>query len=298
MKKAISYLLYPFLLLATVAIFVATIHFNWDMVLVFAWMGGIRFVVLLTVEFLFPCKDEWKMTRQSFVRDLKWMAVGATIFGGFKLALGMLAIDLSKFNTGLIANTSIFTEVLATMLIYEFFQYWYHRLSHEGKGAFGKWLWRVHVAHHLPDKVYLLMHPVFHPINMIVTLVIIQGSLILLGARPESIFLFNALMGLHGLVSHFNVDIKAGPLNYIFIGTELHRYHHSANVDEAKNYGSLLSIWDIVFGTFHYEPNKTPERLGVSDVNAYPKSNELMKVLALPFKHNFSAKEMEEPKLI
>lgn len=142
------------------------------------------------------------------------------------------------------------------------------------------------------------MHPVFHPINMILTLAIIQGSLILLGARPESIFLFNALMGLHGLVSHFNVDIKAGPLNYIFIGTELHRYHHSANMGEAKNYGSLLSIWDIVFGTFHYEPNKTPGRLGVSDANAYSKSNELMKVLALPFKHNFSAKKMEEPDII
>lgn len=298
MRKAISYLLYPFLLFATVAIFVSTIHFGWDMVLVFAWMGGIRFLILLTVEFLFPCKEEWKMTRQSFVRDLKWMAVGATVFGVLKFGLVMLAIDLSKFNTGLISNTSIFTEVVVTALIYEFFQYWYHRLSHEGKGKFGEWLWRVHVAHHLPDKVYLLMHPVFHPINMILTLAIIQGSLIVLGARPESIFLFNALMGLHGLVSHFNVDIKAGPLNYIFIGTELHRYHHSANVDEAKNYGSLLSIWDIVFGTFHYEPNKTPERLGVSDVNAYPKSNELMKVLALPFKRNLSGKGVEKSKVI
>lgn len=148
MRKAISYFLYPFLLFATVVLFIATLHFDWNMVLVFAWMGGIRFVILLTVEFLFPCKQEWKMTRQSFVRDLKWMAVGAAVFGGFKLVLGMLAIDLSKLNTGLISNTSIFTEVLVTALAYEFFQYGYHRLSHEGKGKFGTWLWRVHVAHH------------------------------------------------------------------------------------------------------------------------------------------------------
>ncbi len=89
MKKTISYFLYPFLLFATVTLFTATIYFDWDMVLVFAWMGGIRFVILLTVEFLFPCKQEWKMTRQSFVRDLKWVAVGAGVFGGVKLALVM-----------------------------------------------------------------------------------------------------------------------------------------------------------------------------------------------------------------
>jgi len=283
MKKFITYFLYPILLFITIGLFVIALEYGWDLKIVFVWMAGFRFGILLLVEFLFPLKKEWKMTKKSFVRDLKWTVSGIFITGITKVGLPLLAIDLSASNDGILQNTSIFTGALITLLVYEFFQYWYHRVSHTGIGNF-KWLWKVHVTHHLPKQVYILMHPVVNPINVIVIQIIIQGTLILLGARSESIFLFNALMGLQGLVSHFNVEIKAGFLNYIFIGTELHRYHHSANMEEAKNYGSVITIWDIVFGTFYYKPNRIPEKLGVENEELYPKSTEIFKVLLLPFK--------------
>jgi len=112
----------------------------------------------------------------------------------------------------------------------------------------------------------------------------VQLPMVVLGARPETIFLFNALMGLQGLLSHYNVDIKAGPMNYLLVGTELHRYHHSADIHEAKNYGVLIPFWDLVFGTFEYHPNRLPKALGVQDPAHYPASTEVLKVLALPFK--------------
>ena len=284
MKKFITYWLYPILLFSTIGLFSATINYGWNLKIVFAWMVGFRCGILLLVEFLFNIKKEWKMTKTSFLRDLKWMASGIIMVGITKVGIPLLAIDLSAINTGYLANTSVFTGALITLLVYEFFQYWYHRVSHTGIGKF-KWLWKIHVTHHLPKQVYLLMHPVVNPINVIVIrVIIIQGSLILMGASSESIFMFNALMGLQGLISHFNVEIKAGFLNYIFIGTELHRYHHSADIKEAQNYGSVLSIWDIVFGTFYYKPNRVPERLGVENEELYPKSTEIFKVLALPFK--------------
>lgn len=91
-------------------------------------------------------------------------------------------------------------------------------------------------------------------------------------------------MGLQGLVSHFNVDIKAGPLNYLLVGAELHRFHHSANVAEAKNFGVLTPFWDLVFGTFRYEPKRLPQALGVADPRQYPSSTAIGKVLMLPFR--------------
>lgn len=283
MKKIITYCLYPVLLFSVIGLFILTLKYDWDLKTVFAWMAGFRFGILLLVEYLFPLKKEWKMTKKSFIRDLKWMASGIIIVGITKFGLPLLAIDLSTSNEGILQNTSIFTGALITLLVYEFFQYWYHRISHTGIGKF-KWLWKIHITHHLPKEVYLLMHPVLHPLNVIVVQVIIQGTLILLGARAESIFIFNALMGLQGLISHFNVEIKAGFLNYIFIGTELHRYHHSANMEEAQNYGSVISIWDIVFGTFYYKPNRIPKKIGVENEELYPKSTEIFKVLVLPFK--------------
>ncbi len=128
------------------------------------------------------------------------------------------------------------------------------------------------------------MHAVFNPINALITVIIIQTPLILLGISPEAALVATLLIDLQSLISHFNVNIKAGFLNYIFIGTETHRFHHSANIDEAKNFGNTLAIWDILFGTFYYKPNAQPEKLGIDRQKDYPQSTDLLKVISFPFK--------------
>lgn len=280
----VSYLFYPLLLLATLGLFATSLLHGWNLSTVFLGWGAARFAVLLTVEFLHPAKPEWRMNWPNFKRDLKYMAVNGAVAGLAKFGAGWLALDMSRFNTGIVTGSPAVVEFVVVLLVFEFFQYWYHRLSHEGQGRFNAWLWKMHVAHHLPDRVYLLMHPVGHPINLLVSLAIVQLPLVVLGARPETIFLFNALMGLQGLVSHFNVDIKAGPLNYLLVGTELHRYHHSADIHEAKNYGVLTPFWDLVFGTFSYHPERLPRALGVAQPQDYPASSDIGKVLSLPFR--------------
>jgi sterol desaturase/sphingolipid hydroxylase (fatty acid hydroxylase superfamily) len=280
----VSFAFYPLLLAATLTLFAAAVTRGWNLATVFAWMAGARFALLLAVEFLHPARPEWRMTWSSFWRDLKYMAVNGGTAAALKFGLGWLALDLSRFNTGLVTGMPAVVEFLAVLLTFEFFQYWFHRISHDARGPVGRWLWKLHVVHHLPDKVYLLMHPVAHPLNFIVSLVIVQLPLVTLGARPETLFLFNALMGLQGLVSHFNVDIKAGPLNYLLVGTELHRFHHSASLDEAKNFGVLTPFWDLVFGTFRYDPRRLPEALGVVDPSQYPPSTAIGKVLMLPLR--------------
>jgi sterol desaturase/sphingolipid hydroxylase (fatty acid hydroxylase superfamily) len=280
----VSFAFYPLLLAATLTLFAAAVTRGWNLATVFAWMAGGRFALLLAVEFLHPARPEWRMTWSSFWRDLKYMAVNGGTAAALKFGLGWLALDLSRFNTGLVTGMPAVVEFFAVLLTFEFFQYWFHRISHDARGPVGQWLWKLHVAHHLPDKVYLLMHPVAHPLNFIVSLAIVQLPLVTLGARPETLFLFNALMGLQGLVSHFNVDIKAGPLNYLLVGTELHRFHHSASLDEAKNFGVLTPFWDLVFGTFRHDPRRLPEALGVVDPSQYPASTAIGKVLMLPLR--------------
>jgi sterol desaturase/sphingolipid hydroxylase (fatty acid hydroxylase superfamily) len=284
MSSLVTYAFYPLMLTATVGLFAASMAWRLDLARVFMYLAAARFVLLITVERLYPARHAWRMTWPSFKRDLKYMLVNAGTAGLLKLGIGWLALDLSRLNTGVVTGMPMVVEFLALVLVFEFFQYGYHRFSHEGPGRLGAWLWKVHLPHHLPDKVYLLMHPVGHPLNFALSLALVQLPLVVLGARQETIFLFNALMGLQGLVSHFNVDIKAGPLNYLLVGTELHRFHHSADRLEAKNYGVLTPVWDIVFGTFSYHPTKLPNALGVEQPEQYPPSAEVLKVLALPFK--------------
>lgn len=287
----VTHAFYPALLVATLVLFAVSLREDWNLAAVFAWLAGGRFALLLAVEFLHPARPQWRMTRSSLWRDLKYIGVNGGMSALLKFGVGWLALDMSRFNTGLVTGMPAVVEFVAVLLVFEFFQYWYHRLSHEGTGRLGAWLWKVHVAHHLPDKVYLLMHPVAHPLNVLVSLAIVELPLVTLGARPETLFLFNALMGLQGLVSHFNVDVKAGPLNYLLVGAELHRFHHSADAHEAKNYGVLTPLWDLVFGTFRYDAGRLPLTLGVAEPERYPPSNSVWKVLLLPFRRGGASSE-------
>lgn len=241
-----------------------------------------RFLLLFACEWLFPAGPDWGMSLYSFVRDLKYAFVNGLTMRAMRLAIAMLAIDASRYNLGLVQGAPVWVEVIALLLTYEFFQYWVHRICHEARGPVGGFLWRMHAAHHLPTGVYLLMHPVGHPLN-VVPVMLLTAPLVVLGASSDALYFFGALVSLQGLVSHLNVNIRVGPLNYFLVGTELHRYHHSADLAESKNYGAITPFWDIVFGTFVYRPGVLPERLGVAEPDQYPASGELLKVLALPF---------------
>jgi sterol desaturase/sphingolipid hydroxylase (fatty acid hydroxylase superfamily) len=284
LQKSITYGLYPFLLTVHIVTSSLAIYNEWDFKTVSLYVSAPQFVLLLAIEFLFPAKQEWKMTWRSFFRDLKFFASGGLTLFLTNTAIGYAAIYLSEKNVGILKQVPFLVGFVIVLLAYEFVLYWYHRLSHEMRGNFGGFLWRVHSIHHLPDRVYLLMHAVFHPLNAIAVTIILQGVLIAAGIDAKSIYLLNTLVGLQGLFSHYNVDIRAGFLNYIFIGTELHRFHHSADINESKNYGQIISIWDIVFGTFIYKPGVLPERLGVAEPIEYPTSNEYWKGFLLPFR--------------
>ena len=107
--------------------------------------------------------------------------------------------------------------------------------------------------------------------------------MLLAGLSPEAAFAATLIVDLQTMISHFNVDVRAGLFNYLFIGTELHRYHHSASFEEAKNYGTVIPLWDLVFGTFLYRPGVPPARVGLDGTGEYPPSQNLWQVLALPF---------------
>jgi sterol desaturase/sphingolipid hydroxylase (fatty acid hydroxylase superfamily) len=282
LKDILRYGLYPFLLLTTLGFSIWVVTVGKDLRYAFGWVMGARTMTVLALEFVYPMKREWRMTWRSFGRDLLYAAMNGGFGALIRWAAVFFAISIADDGAGWLEDAPLLVEVVVLALTFEFIQYWLHRISHEARGTLGKFLWRIHVAHHLPDRVYVLMHPVMHPFNLLFILFVTQGTLLLTGASAEAIFVFNALLSLHGLVSHFNFEISAGPLNYLFVGTELHRDHHSADPHESKNFGVLTPLWDLVFGTFHYNPGRTPKRLGVEHPEDYPDSLAIHKVIMLP----------------
>jgi sterol desaturase/sphingolipid hydroxylase (fatty acid hydroxylase superfamily) len=236
-------------------------------------------------ELLYPYERRWAMTWRSLWSDTKFAVPNGLTISVVGVVLGYFAIAISDNLTGPAQNWPFAAQLLACLMIFEGLNYAIHRAMHELPGRFGGWLWKVHAAHHLPPRLYLVMHAVFHPINaVIIRAFAIVVPIWLMGYDQQVIAIFGMLMSLHGLISHFNVDMRMGWANYIFIGPELHRYHHSARPDECKNYGALISIYDQLFGTFIYRPGIPPKDLGVLTDTNLPDYDRTWAVLALPFR--------------
>jgi sterol desaturase/sphingolipid hydroxylase (fatty acid hydroxylase superfamily) len=287
----ITWITWPtlFLLNMSMGFYAVTVHLDYSAVLSTLLVADIA--VLVSLEFLFPIQNQWKMTWRSLIRDLKYIVSGGVTFALIDAAFGLASIRLNTGHIGLMSAWPLYLSVPAALLSIEFLNYWQHRWSHELTGSAGNFLWKTHVAHHLPEQVYVLMHPAVHPVNAF----IVRGLVTLLpmyylGASAETSFFVALIVTLQGLLSHCNVDIRAGWFNYVFSGTELHRFHHSADLRESKNYAVTLSLLDVLFGTFYYRPGTLPERIGVGDPNSYPRSNEFWNVMGLPFRSERSIK--------
>lgn len=238
---------------------------------------------MLALERLAPMRRGWGMRKKLFLhRDLPMLIVNGVTIAATTYAVTWLA----QLHSGLPLHKLDLpwpAEAIGALLLSDFLWYWVHRYSHEGTGWFGRWLWKTHAIHHLPGEVYVFMHAVGHPINTAYVRVILMLPAVLFGFSAEAVFAASVFNGFQGLVSHFNVDARAGWFNRLFIGTELHRFHHSANMDEAKNYAATVSIWDQLFGTYRL-PSSAPEKLGVADREHYPQDLQWRKILSIPFR--------------
>jgi sterol desaturase/sphingolipid hydroxylase (fatty acid hydroxylase superfamily) len=252
---------------------------------VWAQTIGAMLPVFLVIEMLLPYEARWSMTLRSFLADLKFVIFNAGSVAAISAALAYFTITTAGLHQGPASNLPLVAQVVAALLIFEAINYALHRAMHRMGGPLGWFLWRSHAAHHLPPRLYLVMHAVFHPVNA----VIIQALAITLpiwamGHGPKAVAMFLMINGMHGLISHFNVDVRAGWLNYVFVGTELHRYHHSAVVADAGNFGATLSIFDQLFGTFVYRPGVPPAELGVDPASGLPAYERFGAVMTLPFR--------------
>jgi uncharacterized MnhB-related membrane protein len=92
-ERTVRYTLYPVLLGLTLATIASAITFRWDYKVVYAVVTVFLVLSLMGVERLFPLDRKWSMTRQSFLRDLKYIALDAPTIALTKAGFGIWAIS-------------------------------------------------------------------------------------------------------------------------------------------------------------------------------------------------------------
>lgn len=284
-RAVVRYGLYPF----SWAIVLLGFHLIWTSDispgLIWGVSSGMLVALYLLIEWRLPYERRWAMTWRSFLADMRFAIINSAGLWLVKVLLALFTISMAGELSGPARGWHPAVQLMVCLLIFEAINYGLHRAMHELPGRFGRFMWRVHVAHHLPPRLYVMMHAVFHPINSILVqpLAIIL-PVWLMGYDQRVVTIFLMINGLHGAISHFNVDIRAGWMNYLFVGPELHRYHHSADPQEGRNYGATLSIYDVLFGTFVYRPGQPPAELGVGRSQHFPAYENTLQVLVLPFR--------------
>jgi sterol desaturase/sphingolipid hydroxylase (fatty acid hydroxylase superfamily) len=150
-------------------------------------------------------------------------------------------------------------QVILALAIAELGLYAAHRIAHEWPA-----LWRFHALHHSVTRLWVVNTGRFHIVDTCFKAALGQVPLYLLGA-PLPVFLWiSAVTAITGLLTHCNVVMRTGPLDYVFSTPALHRWHHSRIPAEGnRNYGENFVLWDQVFGTYFNPPRRPPVDIGI-----------------------------------
>ena len=122
-----------------------------------------------------------------------------------------------------------------------------HHLMHEwGPG------WRFHSVHHSPKRLNSANGARFQFLEIALDN-FIEGLLLdRLGLSRDQHLAYQAVRNTYGQLQHSNIDLRSGVLDHVFSTPDLHRWHHSTVYEEGDtNFGSVVSVWDKVFGTWY-----------------------------------------------
>ena len=173
--------------------------------------------------------------------------------------------------------------VVVTVASIDLAHYLRHLLLHRNA-----WLWRVHVTHHSDLDFDFTTGLRFHPIDAILSTVVLLATVTLVGAPPLAVLLAELLERASVLVEHANVRVPPRIdrlLRLLFVTPDMHRIHHSRALgDTGSNLATTFSCWDRVFGTYRATSSSgaTDLVIGLAEFDD-PKHLRLHWMLAQPF---------------
>ncbi len=168
------------------------------------------------------------------------------------VAVALWAADSSigLFN---IINVPAFAAIVVCVVLLDFAIYLQHIVFHKVPI-----LWRLHRMHHADTEIDVTTGIRFHPIEIILSLIIKMALIMVLGAPAVAVIIFEIVLNATSMFNHanFRLPLGADRLLRLFIVTpDMHRVHHSWHRDETdSNFGFSLSVWDRLCGTYRAQP--------------------------------------------
>ncbi len=234
----------------------------------------VAFVVMLVLmgfwEIVSPRRA---LTTSKSVRWLNNLALLATntLVVRLTYATGAVGIALIAQNHrwGIFNFVSLpsWLEIVLTVLLFDLAIYLQHVLFHAVP-----LLWQMHRVHHADPDFDVTTGLRFHTLEIVLSLGIKATAIVLLGASPIGVLIFEIVLNVTSMFNHSNIRIPPwvdALLRFVVVTPDMHRVHHSVIPRETNsNYGFNLPWWDYLLGTYLSQPQEGLEkmRIGLTEV--------------------------------
>jgi sterol desaturase/sphingolipid hydroxylase (fatty acid hydroxylase superfamily) len=207
---------------------------------------------------------EWRKPRRalSLPRARRWPAnLGIIVVDSIvlRLVFPVLAVGAAELAAargwGLFhgLNAPFWLALPASLLILDLAIYTQHVVFH--KVAV---LWRLHRVHHTDLDFDVTTALRFHPLEIVLSMLIKLVLVTLLGVPAVAVMLFEVILNATAMFNHGNVGLPRRldrALRWILVTPDMHRVHHSIRPEETdSNFGFNLPWWDRLFGTYRDQP--------------------------------------------
>src|ERR1700693_1469386 len=199
---------------------------------------------------------------RSYSRFRRWpsnLAIVALDTAFVRILLPATAVSLAlageRRGWGLLHNLPgrAWMAVVASVVLLDVAIYLQHVMFHAVPA-----LWRVHRMHHADLDVDVTTGARFHPIEIVLSMLIKFGAGVALGAPALGVLVFEVLLNATSMFNHGNTRIPVRLdryLRWLLVTPDMHRVHHSTVVNETNsNFGFNLPWWDRLLGTYRDQP--------------------------------------------
>lgn len=178
-----------------------------------------------------------------------------------------------------IEQLPILAQVILGAFILDLSTYWRHRFTHH-------YMWRFHSIHHSAEHLNWLTSMRLHPIDILIAVTFDLTILHFLGFSGAGMAFAVILLKGFNYFTHANIDLQfSRPMRYIFASPNFHRWHHANDISAYnKNFCSMFSCIDLMFGTYHHPEKVLPESYGLGGKDQENYQKNFLAQLAYPFK--------------
>ena len=160
-------------------------------------------------------------------------------------------------------------------------------------------LWRLHRMHHADLDIDVTTGVRFHPIEILLSMVIKIAAVLALGIPAISVLIFEVVLNATSMFNHSNVKMPERldrVIRWFVVTPDMHRVHHSILRRETdSNFGFNLPWWDRLFGTYRGAPEAghTAMTIGIPMFRD-PRELRLDRLLTQPFRSDRGAAAQDD----